>query len=130
MDLDTNDINAVKFSGLLILFCTISGDDLDSCVLFRIIEILHSSYRDGHIKIADYLSVFITLVLRFKVSPGILQIFIWTTCCITFDIIHFLFHFSKSVLLSIILGSWDQKELAGVEIGNAKQHIPCDMAQK
>ncbi|KAK8466466.1 hypothetical protein PHAVU_008G104000 [Phaseolus vulgaris] len=51
-----------------IAYCCLS-DDLDSCVLFRIIEILHSAYRDGHIKIADYLSVFITLVLRFKVSP-------------------------------------------------------------
>ncbi|RZC03022.1 Testis-expressed protein 10-like isoform C [Glycine soja] len=45
--------------------------DLDPYVLFRIIEVLHSAYRDGHIKIADYLSVFITLVLRFKVSPEI-----------------------------------------------------------
>ncbi|MCI10452.1 hypothetical protein A2U01_0031545, partial [Trifolium medium] len=42
--------------------------DLDPHVLFRTIEILHSAYKDGHINIADYLSVFITLVLRFKVS--------------------------------------------------------------
>lgn len=65
---------------MLILFVLIAGADLDPYVLFRIIEVLHSAYRDGHIKIADYLSVFITLVLRFKVSPGSLQRFIWTTC--------------------------------------------------
>ncbi|KAK7339876.1 hypothetical protein VNO77_20562 [Canavalia gladiata] len=51
--------------------CCCLSADLDSYVLFRIIEILHSVYRDGRIKIADYLSVFITLVLRFKVSPEI-----------------------------------------------------------
>ncbi|XP_027349391.1 uncharacterized protein LOC113860993 isoform X2 [Abrus precatorius] len=51
--------------------CQEGGTDLDPYVLFRIIEILHSAYRDGHIKIADYLSVFITLVFRFKVSPEI-----------------------------------------------------------
>ncbi|RDY09389.1 hypothetical protein CR513_06240, partial [Mucuna pruriens] len=49
----------------------ITGADLDPYVLFRIIEILHSAYRNGNITIADYLSVFITLVLRFKVSPEI-----------------------------------------------------------
>ncbi|TKY65839.1 Testis-expressed sequence 10 protein [Spatholobus suberectus] len=48
--------------------CCCLSANLDPYVLFRIIEILHSSYRDGHITIADYLSVFITLVLRFKVS--------------------------------------------------------------
>lgn len=51
--------------------CCCLSADLDPYVLFRIIEVLHSAYRDGHIKIADYLSVFITLVLRFKVSPEI-----------------------------------------------------------
>ncbi|XP_012574851.1 uncharacterized protein [Cicer arietinum] len=50
--------------------CCLSPD-LDPDVLFRIIEILHSAYKDGHIKIADYLSVFITLVLRFNVSPEV-----------------------------------------------------------
>ncbi|KAE9590793.1 putative pre-rRNA-processing protein IPI1/Testis-expressed sequence 10 protein [Lupinus albus] len=48
--------------------CCLSPD-LDPHVLFRIIEILHSAYREGHIKIADHLSVFISLVLRFKISP-------------------------------------------------------------
>ncbi|XP_045795864.1 uncharacterized protein LOC123890321 [Trifolium pratense] len=47
--------------------CCLSPD-LDPYVLFRTIEILQSAYKDGHINIADYLSVFITLVLRFKVS--------------------------------------------------------------
>ncbi|KAK7407066.1 hypothetical protein VNO78_08706 [Psophocarpus tetragonolobus] len=53
------------------LACCCLSADLDPYVLFRTIEILHSAYRDGHIKIADYLSVFITLVSRFKVSPEI-----------------------------------------------------------
>lgn len=47
------------------------GPDLDPYLLFRTIEILHSAYKDGHINIADYLSVFVTLVLRFKVSPEV-----------------------------------------------------------
>lgn len=78
----------------------IAGPDLDPYVLFRTIEILHSAYKDGHINIADYLSVFITLALRFKVSPG------------NFDNIHFLFCLLKLVLLSIILLNMnDHKEL-------------------
>jgi len=32
---------------------------------------------------------------------------------------HFLFHYSNSVFLSIMLSSCDLKGLAGVEIGNA-----------
>ncbi|XP_027928988.1 uncharacterized protein LOC114185458 isoform X2 [Vigna unguiculata] len=51
-----------------IVYCCLS-DDLDSYVLFRIIEILHSAYREGHVEIADYLSFLITLVSRFKVPP-------------------------------------------------------------
>lgn len=53
-----------------ILWCCLSTD-LDSNVLFRIIGILDSAYRAGHIRIADYLNFFTTLVLRFKVSPEI-----------------------------------------------------------
>ncbi|MED6177958.1 hypothetical protein PIB30_103066, partial [Stylosanthes scabra] len=49
--------------------CCCLSPELDPSVLFRIIEILHSAYREGHIKIADHLSIFITFVLRFKVSP-------------------------------------------------------------
>lgn len=45
---------------------------------------------------------------------------------VTSDNIHFLFHFSNLELLYIILSSSDQKKLEGVEIGNAKQHIPCN----
>ncbi|KAL2318607.1 hypothetical protein Fmac_032483 [Flemingia macrophylla] len=52
------------------LACCCLSADLDPYLLFRIIEILHSAYRDGHIINADFLSVFITLVLHFKVSPG------------------------------------------------------------
>uniref|UniRef100_A0A6N2N696 Pre-rRNA-processing protein Ipi1 N-terminal domain-containing protein n=1 Tax=Salix viminalis TaxID=40686 RepID=A0A6N2N696_SALVM len=43
--------------------------ELDSFMLFRIIEVLHSAYKAGHIQISDHISFFITLVSRFKVFP-------------------------------------------------------------
>ncbi|KAF9680808.1 hypothetical protein SADUNF_Sadunf06G0159900 [Salix dunnii] len=43
--------------------------ELDSFMLFRIIEVLHSAYKAGHIQISDHVSFFITLVSRFKVFP-------------------------------------------------------------
>ncbi|KAK1562182.1 hypothetical protein Q3G72_007583 [Acer saccharum] len=43
--------------------------ELEPFVLFRIIEVLHSSFNDGHIQIADNMSFFITLLSRFKVFP-------------------------------------------------------------
>ncbi|XP_014491975.1 uncharacterized protein LOC106754474 [Vigna radiata var. radiata] len=51
-----------------LLYCCLS-DDLDSYVLFWIIDVLQLAYERGCIEIADYLSFFITLVARFKVSP-------------------------------------------------------------
>ncbi|OVA09115.1 Pre-rRNA-processing protein IPI1/Testis-expressed sequence 10 protein [Macleaya cordata] len=44
-------------------------NNLEPYVLFRIIEVLHSSYKAGHIHIADYISFFVTLLARFKVIP-------------------------------------------------------------
>ncbi|KAE8098634.1 hypothetical protein FH972_016679 [Carpinus fangiana] len=44
--------------------------DLEQFILFRIIEVLHSAYTAGHIKITDHISFFITLLSRFKVYPG------------------------------------------------------------
>ncbi|KAJ6406757.1 hypothetical protein OIU84_010299 [Salix udensis] len=38
-------------------------------MLFRIIEVLHSAYKAGHIQISDHISFFITLVSCFKVFP-------------------------------------------------------------
>ncbi|KAK3227006.1 hypothetical protein Dsin_006868 [Dipteronia sinensis] len=43
--------------------------ELEPFVLFRIIEVLHSSFNDGHIQIADHMSFFVTLLSRFKVFP-------------------------------------------------------------
>ncbi|KAF3442742.1 hypothetical protein FNV43_RR16659 [Rhamnella rubrinervis] len=43
--------------------------DLDPLILFRIIEILHSTYKAGRIRIADYMSFFITLLSSFRVLP-------------------------------------------------------------
>ncbi|BAT82241.1 hypothetical protein LR48_Vigan07g234800 [Vigna angularis] len=51
-----------------LVYCCLS-DDLDSYVLFWIIDVLQLAYERGCIEIADYLSFFITLVARFKVSP-------------------------------------------------------------
>lgn len=48
-----------------------AGPKLESFVFFRIIEVLHSAYKAGHIQIADYMSFFMTLLSRFKVVPGI-----------------------------------------------------------
>ncbi|KAJ4827083.1 hypothetical protein Tsubulata_013897 [Turnera subulata] len=43
--------------------------ELDTFILFRVIEVLHSAYSAGHIDIADYTSFFVTLLSRFKVFP-------------------------------------------------------------
>ncbi|KAK2639319.1 hypothetical protein Ddye_027114 [Dipteronia dyeriana] len=43
--------------------------ELEPFVLFRIIEVLHSSFNDGHILTAYHMSFFITLLSRFKVFP-------------------------------------------------------------
>lgn len=43
--------------------------NLEPFVVFRIIEVLHLSYKAGHIHVSDQLSFLITLVSRFKVLP-------------------------------------------------------------
>ncbi|KAK6802497.1 hypothetical protein RDI58_000277 [Solanum bulbocastanum] len=43
--------------------------ELEPFILFRIMEVLHSAYKAGHIQIADYISFFITLLSRFHVYP-------------------------------------------------------------
>jgi len=53
-----------------LLFWYISGHELDPFMLFRIIEVLHSTYKAGHIQISDFISFLITLASRFKVFPG------------------------------------------------------------
>ncbi|XP_056161020.1 uncharacterized protein LOC115685680 isoform X2 [Syzygium oleosum] len=44
-------------------------NDLEPSVLFRTIEVLDSAYTAGHIWISDIISLFITLLSHFKVSP-------------------------------------------------------------
>ncbi|XP_048501199.1 uncharacterized protein LOC104892105 isoform X3 [Beta vulgaris subsp. vulgaris] len=48
--------------------CCLS-DSLESSVLFRIMEVLHSSYRAGHIHVADYISFLVTLVSQYGINP-------------------------------------------------------------
>uniref|UniRef100_A0A6N2MKF3 Uncharacterized protein n=1 Tax=Salix viminalis TaxID=40686 RepID=A0A6N2MKF3_SALVM len=44
--------------------------ELDPFMLFRIIEVLHSTYKAGHIQISDHINFLITLASRYKVCPG------------------------------------------------------------
>lgn len=43
--------------------------DLEPFILFRSIEVLHSAYTAGHVKITDYISFIVTLLSRYKVFP-------------------------------------------------------------
>ncbi|XP_015900414.3 uncharacterized protein LOC107433628 isoform X1 [Ziziphus jujuba] len=43
--------------------------DMDPLIVYRILEILHSTYKAGRIQIADCISFFITLLSRFRVFP-------------------------------------------------------------
>ncbi|KAI3970590.1 hypothetical protein MKX01_024237 [Papaver californicum] len=44
-------------------------NNLEPFVLFRIVEVLDSSHKAGHIQIADYISFCVTLLTRFKIPP-------------------------------------------------------------
>ncbi|XP_038984219.1 testis-expressed protein 10 isoform X2 [Phoenix dactylifera] len=46
-------------------------DDLEPLILLRIIEVLHSSYKAGHVQISDQIGFLVTLVARFRVFPEI-----------------------------------------------------------
>lgn len=48
----------------------ITGVDLQPFLVFRILEVLQSAFRAGHIQVADYTSFHVTLLLRFEVYPG------------------------------------------------------------
>lgn len=41
---------------------------LESSVLFRILEVLHSSYKAGHIHVADYISFLVTLLSQYEIT--------------------------------------------------------------
>ncbi|XAR53187.1 hypothetical protein NMG60_11021631 [Bertholletia excelsa] len=45
-------------------------DGLEPFIIFRIMEVLHSSYKVGRIQIADHISFFVTLLSCFKGFPG------------------------------------------------------------
>ncbi|KAM1650142.1 hypothetical protein ACFXTN_002886 [Malus domestica] len=49
-----------------IAYCCLCPD-LEQYVLFRIIEVLNSTYKSGHIQIVDHISFLITLLSRFRV---------------------------------------------------------------
>ncbi|CAA7396006.1 unnamed protein product [Spirodela intermedia] len=49
-------------------FCCLC-DDLEPTVRIRILEVLHSAYKSGHVKLADHIGFLVTIVARFKVSP-------------------------------------------------------------
>ncbi|XP_061338015.1 uncharacterized protein LOC133284896 [Gastrolobium bilobum] len=51
--------------------CCCLSPDLDPHALFWTIDVLDSAYKAGHIKVTDFLNVFVTLVLRFEVSPDV-----------------------------------------------------------
>ncbi|XP_077219440.1 uncharacterized protein LOC143853523 isoform X2 [Tasmannia lanceolata] len=51
------------------LTCCCLCDDLEPYVTFRIIEVLHSAYKTGHVHIADHSSFLVTLLGRIKVFP-------------------------------------------------------------
>lgn len=44
-------------------------DDLEPLFIFRILEVLQSAFRAGHILVADYTSFHVTLLSRFRVYP-------------------------------------------------------------
>ncbi|KAL0282038.1 UNVERIFIED_CONTAM: hypothetical protein Sradi_7274300 [Sesamum radiatum] len=45
-------------------------DDLEPYLVLRILEVLHSAFRAGHIQFPDYASFHVTLLSRFHVYPG------------------------------------------------------------
>ncbi|CAN8258267.1 unnamed protein product [Cochlearia groenlandica] len=44
-------------------------EQLEPAVLYRIVEILHTAYRDGYIHITQHFSFLITLIARFRLVP-------------------------------------------------------------
>ncbi|VFQ59440.1 unnamed protein product [Cuscuta campestris] len=51
----------------LVLCCL--SHELEPCLRFRILEVVHTAYKAGHIQIGDYISFLITLVSRFNDYP-------------------------------------------------------------
>lgn len=55
-----------------LLCSSITGVDLQPFLVFRVLEVLQSAFRAGHIQAADYTSFLVTLLSRFEVYPGTL----------------------------------------------------------
>ncbi|XP_010927983.1 uncharacterized protein [Elaeis guineensis] len=51
-----------------LMYCCLC-DDLEPLILLRIIEVLHLSYKAGHVQISDQIGFLVALVARFKVFP-------------------------------------------------------------
>lgn len=47
-----------------------AGDVLEPTILFRIIEVLQSTYKAGNLHITEQLSFLSLLMARFRVHPG------------------------------------------------------------
>ncbi|RWW32222.1 hypothetical protein GW17_00003122 [Ensete ventricosum] len=46
------------------------GNDMEPLILLRIVEVLQSAYKAGHVPISEYIGFMVTQVARFKVFPG------------------------------------------------------------
>ncbi|WOL06988.1 testis-expressed sequence 10 protein isoform X2 [Canna indica] len=44
-------------------------DDMESLILLRIVEVVQSAYKSGHVPISEYIGFLVTLVARFRVTP-------------------------------------------------------------
>lgn len=55
-----------------LLCSSITGVDLQPFLVFRVLEVLQSAFRAGHIQAAGYTSFLVTLLSRFEVYPGTL----------------------------------------------------------
>lgn len=62
---------------------SITGDHLEPHLILRILEVLQSSFRAGHVQVADYTSFHVTLISRFHIYPGTFWIYF---CCIAFTV--------------------------------------------
>ncbi|KAJ6821652.1 uncharacterized protein M6B38_391920 [Iris pallida] len=56
------------------LTCCCLCDDMEQIILLRIVEVLQSAYKAGHVQISDQIGFLITLIARFKVFPEKLSI--------------------------------------------------------
>ena len=46
------------------------ANSLESSVVLRIMEVIHSSYEAGHVQLTDFISFLVTLLSQYEVTPG------------------------------------------------------------